>query len=309
MNPLVVASGGRGRIGRVEPHVSLLIDKSRPALRGDARRPVRVHLWRAVRPDAPLILLSHGTGGSAEGLAWWASGLCEAGFDVAAIDHHGNTYVDGYVAEAFIWWWDRVLDVSLVIDRLDARGPVGVAGFSIGGWTAVTAVGARVVPERFVAMTAEVASAPPTPEFPGLAEELASRYGAADVEQWAELAGQDRRDVRVRAAFLVCPSLGPLVDETSLASINVPVAVRWAAADEIAPPEHNGMRYAELIPGADGDAVGTSESGHYGFVLPDQVDPVARGDVVRDSIAFFHRTLDRAGRPADPPDPAPQAAG
>lgn len=285
------------------PEVTTFVDKSRSALRCPGRRPVRVHLWRALRSDAPLIVLSHGTGGSAEGLAWWAAGLREAGFDVAAIDHHGNTYVDGYVAEAFVWWWDRVLDVSLVIDRVDNRGPVGVAGFSIGGWTAVTAVGARVAPERFVAMTAEVASAPPTPEFPGLAEELASRYGAADVEHWAELAGQDRRDARVRAAFLLCPSLGPLVDEASLASIEVPVAVRWAASDEIAPSEENGMRYAELIPGADGDAVGTSESGHYGFVLPDQVDPIARADAVRDSVAFFDRSL-RGGatRAAEPGD-------
>ena len=43
--------------------------------------------------------------------------------------------------------------------------------------------------------------------------------------------------------------------------------------------------------------------GHYGFVLPDQVDPIARADAVRDSVAFFDRSL-RGGatRAAEPGD-------
>ena len=39
----------------------------------------------------PLVLLSHGTGGSAVMLAWLGETLARAGYVVAAINHHGNT--------------------------------------------------------------------------------------------------------------------------------------------------------------------------------------------------------------------------
>lgn len=281
----------------MDPTVSVLVDASRPALVGAGSRPVRVHEWRAARSDAPLVVLSHGTGGDATGLAWWASGLCDAGLDVVAIDHHGGTWVDGYAAEAFVWWWDRPLDVSFVLDAVEARGPVGVGGFSIGGWTAAALCGARVAADAYGALLSGNVAGPPTPEYPGLREELLSRYDAATVQDWAVRAAGDHRDPRVQAAFLLCPSLGPLVTDASLEGIDIPVSVRWTRGDDLAPPEQNGMRYARLIPGAVGRPVGSPTSGHYGFVLTDHDDPAAKADVVAHSTAFFGRSLG-AGRGA-----------
>ena len=68
--------------------------------------------------------------------------------------HHGNTgYESNARLEAVAVWWDRPRDLSVLIDKLLA-GPrfgsridprrIGVAGFSIGGYTALATVGARI---------------------------------------------------------------------------------------------------------------------------------------------------------------------
>lgn len=284
-----------GRIGGVPletlPETTLFTDPTRRALDGDGARPVRVHLWRADDSDAPLVVLSHGTGGSAQGLSWWVAGLRAAGFDVAALDHHGNNHVDGYLPEGFARWWDRPLDVSFVLDQVEARGPVAVCGFSLGGYTAAALCGARVSAAAYEALLTGRVEAPPTPEYPHLLSALRARRSASELASWPGRAAADLRDTRVTAAFLLCPSLGPLLTEGSLAAVTVPVAVRWTAADEITPPSENGARYAALIPGADGGTVGGPRAGHYGFVLPEQDDPAAKSDVVAASRDFLAATL------------------
>ncbi|MFZ6876003.1 alpha/beta hydrolase family protein [Undibacterium sp. Di27W] len=102
----------------------------------------------------PLILLSHGTGGSAASMAWLAESLAAHGYIVAAVNHHGNTgYEDKTRLEGFVVWWDRPRDISILIDklladpvfgnRIDAQR-IAVAGFSIGGYTALASVGGRI---------------------------------------------------------------------------------------------------------------------------------------------------------------------
>ena len=98
----------------------------------------------------PLIVLSHGTGGSAVGLGWLAQALAAQGYLVAAPHHHGNTAAeDTQPLQGTLVWWDRPRDLSRLIDRLladPAWGPridasrIGVAGFSIGGYTALAIV-------------------------------------------------------------------------------------------------------------------------------------------------------------------------
>ena len=45
----------------------------------------------AATAKRPLIVLSHGTGGGAAGMAWLAETLASNGYIVAAVNHHGNT--------------------------------------------------------------------------------------------------------------------------------------------------------------------------------------------------------------------------
>jgi predicted dienelactone hydrolase len=104
----------------------------------------------------PLIVLSHGTGGSAAQLSWLAEALAQAGFVVASVNHHGNTATESEPAPGgFVLPWERALDLRALLDQL-ARDPqlgahvdttrVGAAGFSLGGYTALALIGARLPP-------------------------------------------------------------------------------------------------------------------------------------------------------------------
>ena len=52
----------------------------------------------------PLIALSHGTGGSAQIMAWLARALASRGYVVAAVNHPGNNALEKYTAEGFLTW-------------------------------------------------------------------------------------------------------------------------------------------------------------------------------------------------------------
>ena len=70
-------------------------------------------------PKHPLVLLSHGTGGSAAMLAWLGEALARAGYMVAGINHHGNTATEDLpTPEGFMLWWERAVDLSRVLDRV-----------------------------------------------------------------------------------------------------------------------------------------------------------------------------------------------
>ena len=94
----------------------------------------------------PLIVLSHGTGGTGGSLAWLGTALARAGYVAAAVDHPGNNAIDGYTVEGFTLWWERARDLGAVIDgmladptfmtRIDAQR-IGAAGFSLGGYTVI----------------------------------------------------------------------------------------------------------------------------------------------------------------------------
>ncbi|MDX2389277.1 alpha/beta hydrolase [Streptomyces sp. DK15] len=169
--------------GRQQPLIRVLYDESRRDLRApDRPRPLRLHLWEPDRPcvaPAPLVFVSHGTGGSGGEMRWLVRPLREAGFRVAALDHHGNNFVDGYEPEGFLHVWERPRDVSFALDALDREqplGPVGAAGFSLGGYTAAALAGARVDPGVLWAVLTGEVPFPEIPEFPGVLEELRKTF-------------------------------------------------------------------------------------------------------------------------------------
>lgn len=108
----------------------------------------------------PLVVVSHGTGGSAASIAWLCGRLAPAGFVVAAVHHHGATAAEpgGLTVPGAALWWERAVDLSLVLDRMRDDPVFGsvidverisVAGFSIGAYAALAAVGARPRIERW----------------------------------------------------------------------------------------------------------------------------------------------------------------
>src|SRR5580658_10435381 len=95
----------------------------------------------------PLIVMSHGTGGSFEGHYDTALALAEAGFVVAAVTHTGDNYRDRTQVGRLE---NRPRHIKVLIDYMLASWPhhdtidpsrIGMFGFSAGGFTALVAIG------------------------------------------------------------------------------------------------------------------------------------------------------------------------
>ncbi|MFD6891024.1 alpha/beta hydrolase family protein [Streptomyces sp. NPDC059957] len=282
-----------------EPLIRVLHDESRPDLREPARpRPIRMYVWEPSGTEsdatAPLVVVSHGTGGSGSEMDWLVRPLREAGFRVLALDHHGNNFVDGYEPEGFLHPWERPKDISFALDALALEGPlgpVGVAGFSVGGYTAAALAGARVDPGILWAVFSGEVPLPEIPEFPGVLEALRAKYPQDEAARRAlDGAGGDVSDPRVRAVFQVAPGVGSLVTRESLEAVRVPFAIRWAGADTIAPYEADTRPYLEYVPAASGRSIGPAVR-HDDFFAPEPADPTARVRAGEDAAAFFLEQL------------------
>ena len=107
----------------------------------------------------PVVLLSHGLGGRFRTLARLAAGLAERGAIVVAVNHPKSTTLDFDLRQAADHW-TRVQDLQAALDHLldEPRWSESVdesrimaAGFSFGGWTALSMGGATGNLGRYVA--------------------------------------------------------------------------------------------------------------------------------------------------------------
>ena len=98
----------------------------------------------------PLVLLSHGMGGSYLSLNWLASGLAEKGAVVVSVNHPNGWFRDRDPKTMFNHW-TRAQDMGAALDYvLTDKALAGVVdkdriyatGFSFGGWTALSIGGA-----------------------------------------------------------------------------------------------------------------------------------------------------------------------
>lgn len=323
-------------------------DAERPSWSGAGNRPLLTTVWYPAvdtakevawrisvfhagwtAPDAdivaeqgpfPLVVLSHGTGSAAAQLSWLAEALASNGYIVAAVNHHGNTAAEpDYLPQGFVLWWERARDVSVVIDALINepgigehidRERIGVGGFSLGGYTALAVVGARLDRDAWGRYCEDNAAAPSCtlpPEAPFTAEDLVALEASdADLQASLRSAGASFHDDRVDAAFVMAPVLGPALDRSSLAWISAPVRIVVGELDDQALPDVTARRVAADIPGAELELI--PEVGHYAFLAPCGLRGrlflrslcVDAGGVNRrqlhdqvasDAVAFFDRTL------------------
>jgi predicted dienelactone hydrolase len=98
----------------------------------------------------PVVLFSHGMGGTDRAQAWLASALAERGAIVVMVNHPGSTWGDHDMARG-VRHWTRAADLSRALDVLTDDPDLGphldltrvmAAGFSFGGWTALSLGGA-----------------------------------------------------------------------------------------------------------------------------------------------------------------------
>jgi predicted dienelactone hydrolase len=230
----------------------------------------------ARRKTYPVVLLSHGTGGSAAALGWLGRRLAAAGFVAFGVDHHGNTASQPYRPEGFLCWWERPRDLTVLLDHQVADGRfagrldlqrVHAAGFSLGGHTVLALLGAITRMQLFADWAKTVRLSEGPREFPDLGSQADILHETSAVfrRSWARQS-DCYRDLRIRAGLLCAPAptvRGLTVD--SLESIGMPVVIAAVGADLEAPTEHGGdwlhrhlpdSRLERLDPGA----------GHYVFL-------------------------------------------
>lgn len=273
-------------------------DKDGPALRGAVWSPCstppgRIDLAPLVLQGTrdcpvagqglPLVVVSHGAGGSALGHHDTAATLADAGYVVAAISHPGDNFQDlsrqGYLS-AFA---SRPVDMKRLTDymlgawpqraQLDA-GKVGFFGFSRGGYTGLVAIGA----------------VPDWTSRQDLCSPLSTRPLCGEIRR-KEIPATPAPDPRIRAAVIVDPL--SVFDAKGLGHVKTPVQL-WASAlggDGVT--LHSVETVRQGLPSAP-DWHLAANAGHFAFLAP--CSPAlaeAAPDICRDAPGFdrvaFHQ--------------------
>lgn len=267
-----------------------------------------VNAWRraAVAPGRfPLVIFSHNTGGSRLDHHDSMEALTHAGFIAATIEHPRDNYRDqtgqgtdrqligrSHHIKGFI---DGLLADPIVGPAID-KTRIGIAGFAAGGYTVLTSIGGK----PNLALTAAYAKAVPAdPAIPVLTAAAATRKRPG-FEVMA--------DPRIRAAFIMAPTLGFLFDSKGLAGIKIPVRLYRAGKDEVMPEPYNVENIRKNLPTPPEYAVAEG-MGHYIFFSPctpeltpwvkwicedaPGIDRVAyHRKLNAEMVDFFRRTLD-----------------
>lgn len=232
----------------------------------------------------PLIVISHGTGGSFGGHYDTAQALARAGFVVAALNHPGDNWQDR--SDSFTWrnFVNRPRQLSATIDymltawrdrdRIDAAR-IGVFGHSAGAYTALA-----------------VAGGVPDPA-------LANAYCRANADDWGCTRARARQadpepqdpppadwpaDPRVKAIVIAATATGYMFTPASLVRVTVPVELWEAQDDHIAP---NGLVAPKLPRPPEFHVV--PNAGHFDFLAPCTADLAARMPEICESAPGFDR--------------------
>ena len=275
----------------------------------------------AIAGAKPLVLISHGHGGSDIGHHDLAVYLASHGFVVATLEHPKDNFHDasgdGHPAVMI----GRPIQVSAAISYLlaDPRWKalidpqrIGVAGFSNGGYTSLLLVGA--VP-RFTRFIGYCTAHPDDPNICGHADALkadAARHGKTIEQVLTEMQSAfhrwgDPHDPRVKAAFAMAPA-SLAFDKAGADSIDRPVFLYYGQNDQVLIPKYNVMHIAPLIKTLANIKM-IPKAGHYVFLSPCSEELIKDvPDICKDppgvdrtavhrqinasALSFFRKTLD-----------------
>lgn len=234
----------------------------------------------------PLVVMSHGNGGSFLGHHDTAIALADAGFVVAAVTHTGDNYRD---QSRSIDIMDRPRQIGRVIDHMVSRwdgraaidaSRIGMFGFSSGAFTALASIGG--VPD--FSKIGEVCR-----QYPGdFACQLIAKSGGNATAAPGASATARAADPRIKAAVVAAPALGFTFAPDGLRHVKVPVQL-WRAENDVVVPH---PRYAEAVrlalPEAPEYQV-VPNAGHYDFLAPCSSALASMAPAICSSAASFDR--------------------
>ncbi|WP_074456741.1 alpha/beta hydrolase family protein [Candidatus Synechococcus spongiarum] len=209
--------------------------------------------------DYPLVLLSHGLGGHFHSLTWLAAGLAERGAIVIAVNHPHSTFGD-FDSEAALDHWTRVQDLSLVLDRVFDDPEIAphvdpdrivAAGFSYGGWTALSVGGLRGDLDGF-ATYCRLALRPENQAISIFCHDLAQAKVdslALSAEAWAASYADDR----ITHVAAIDPGLTWGLDATHTTGLvsHVTLIGLGKGSDRLMATDFDASGFAALLPDAD----------------------------------------------------------
>jgi predicted dienelactone hydrolase len=252
----------------------------------------------------PLLLFSHGSGGTRHDLAWLAEYFTRQGYLVAATTHPGNSFGDTDSITTF-QVWNRPQDVSYVLEyllndpawssRIDSRR-IGSIGHSMGGYTVLALAGARYDYMKARAHCEGPNRDPTCDAAPKIDRSRIDYTGSAD----------SYLDPRIRAVMAMAPPIGTSVIDESASGIEIPVFLIAGYKDQLVLPTVHAERWNSLI--TTSTLSRYEEADHYSFLgecnLVGKALPLRvckhTGDMTRkdihlriqeEALLFFHSSL------------------
>ena len=208
----------------------------------------------------PVILMSHGWGGNYMRMAWLGAGLAAKGAIVVAVNHPNSTTEDLQYQSA-LNHWTRAQDLSAALDYV-LRDPafqalidparVYAAGFSYGGWTALSMAGLR---GRRAGFEAYCKAAGDGSDFCRMLKKQGVEIAAIDGAKYEA----SYKDKRIAAAAAIEPGLTWDLTPSDVSDLDVPVLLiglgqgkdRLEATDTSA----TGNNFEALLPAARVEAI------------------------------------------------------
>jgi predicted dienelactone hydrolase len=208
----------------------------------------------------PLVVISHGHGGSYAGHSDTAIALANAGFVAAALTHPGDNYKDESLATQI---WERPRQLKVMTDYLVDAWPqhahvdpsrIGAFGFSAGGFTVLIEAGG-------VADLTKVKDhclAHPTFESCRVIAHQPINFTIKGA--WAH-------DPRIKAVVSAAPAIGFTFGRSGLRAVRQPVQLWRAGDDKVLPFPYYAEAVRQALPMPAENHV-VPHAGHYDFLAP-----------------------------------------
>ncbi len=215
--------------------------------------------------NLPLVVISHGNGGAGAGHADLAMALANAGYIVAAPTHPGDNFRDQSAVGSATFFSDRTQQLHATVDHLlgtwqghghiDAAR-IGAFGFSMGGFSVLTAAGAQ--PD--LRIIASYCAGTPAMVCDGLRHFKSPLLTAGAPAASAPIPA----DARIRAAVVAAPGLEFTMAGHALDDVRVPVQM-WSGGQDANVADSSTIRQGlgsrvdfHAVPGAN----------HFAFMAP-----------------------------------------
>ncbi|WP_135081210.1 alpha/beta fold hydrolase [Terasakiella sp. SH-1] len=233
----------------------------------------------------PLIMISHGSGGTRFGHCKTAEMLAENGYMVLAPEHPKNNFFDDRGVGSAHTYQYRSRHMKSALDAflgdptwgacVDPQR-IAVFGFSLGGYTALTCVGAR-------------------PYVKGLRQHIRTNREFDPIFSGYEVIVRDgfdddylptMADPRYKACIALAPVSGGLFPKASLQDITCPIQVFRAERDMILRNPFHAHDIQQNLP-AGCDYHVTPKAGHFSYLSPVREDAKATlGELANDDPGF-----------------------